>query len=83
MTRKIETVFVVCPLHSKPGELKSGIIRRGPMPGSVVVLCADCVSMGKEMRARLGIEMAREVASVTAEDLRAKAERGEAPCPTL
>jgi hypothetical protein len=82
MSRKVDTVFVVCPLHSKPGELKSGIIRRGPIPGSVVVLCGDCVSMGKEMRARLGVAMAREVANVTAADLEARVERGESPCPT-
>lgn len=84
MSKKITQVFLVCPLHSKPGEAKAAILRPGPLPGSCMALCADCIVMGQQLKARLGMKMVQEVANVKREDIEAKVlpeSKGE-PCPT-
>jgi hypothetical protein len=57
----VDSVFVICPLHSQPGALIRGMIRPGPEPRSMIVLCPTCVEMGKAIRQKTGLEMVREI----------------------
>ena len=54
-------VYVICPLHSRPGAFMRGITRPGPEPGSVMVLCPACVQLGAQIRDRTGLQLVQDV----------------------
>lgn len=57
---KIENakLYVICPLHSKPGELLSAVVR-AVAPGQFATVCPRCIEDGKKIREERKIELSR------------------------
>lgn len=56
-------VYVICPLHNRPGSFVRGVLRPGPDKGSLVVLCPTCVELGRALREKSGLRLVNEPVS--------------------
>lgn len=67
--RDLPVIYVQCPMHSAPGEPTLGACKWMEQ-GKLLVVCMDCVRMGKDIAAKTGMRVHQELHEATPEALR-------------
>ena len=56
---KLEEIYVVCPLHSRPGSPIRATVR--PFGGkALLAICPHCIAEGKRLQEEMGVRMVSE-----------------------
>lgn len=51
-------IFLICPLHSKPGNFVAAITKPGP-EGGTIAICPHCIDLGKKIADERGMTLVK------------------------